>query len=303
MTQILSVIEEARQIGTRMVILGGGEPLLHDDFFDICECALAKGLDLFFTTNGVLVPERIKLFLKIQKYKGSFQIGVSLDGPTPEIHGYFRPKETFAAAVEAINLLQRAEFKVSVLSVLNKANIKVIPEFLGFLSTLGVSDVRFLPLMPVGRGRKYKEEMLSREEFYRIIRQKYQWKWVFKINVGLQMPWEFLFLPPEKRSPVPCEAGYLRLWISSNGDIFPCSYMSDLPIGNIHRNSISEVWNNSPVLKALRDPTLLKGTCASCEYRDGCRGGCRGLAYFLEGDYLCSDPYCPIVAQSKNVQV
>jgi radical SAM protein with 4Fe4S-binding SPASM domain len=145
--------------------------------------------------------------------------------------------------------------------------------------------------------------MFSPDEFHNFIRERQSWREAFRNNISIHFPWEFLFLPPEKRRASPCEAGYLRLWINSSGDIFPCSYLEELPIGNVYRDSISDVWNNSPVLKALRNPALLKGTCASCEYRDGCRGGCRGLAYFLEGDYLCSDPYCPIVVQSKSVQV
>jgi radical SAM protein with 4Fe4S-binding SPASM domain len=111
------------------------------------------------------------------------------------------------------------------------------------------------------------------------------------------MPGDFLFLPADTRHLAPCEAGYLRLWINSNGNMFPCAYMQDYPIGNIYKDSISDVWMNSPMLRKLRDPTLLKGACSTCNYLNGCRGGCRGLALFVEGDYLCADPYCPIVSQ------
>jgi len=97
-----------------------------------------------------------------------------------------------------------------------------------------------------------------------------------RINMGLHMPWEFLFDPLEKRHPSPCEAGYLRLWIDSKGDISPCAYMPDMSLGNIYKDSISDIWLNSPILRRLRDSSLLKGICSSCIYRDGCRGGCRG---------------------------
>ncbi|RLI78196.1 hypothetical protein DRP04_10405 [Archaeoglobales archaeon] len=296
---VVSIIDEAERIGVKELVLGGGEPLLYENFFEICEYALSKGLNLSFVTNGTLVPEKIDFFIKFRKYNKSLQVGISLDGHTPELHGYFRPKETFESVIEAINLLHKADIKVHVLCVLNKANIKKIPEFLNFLSMLNISDVRFLPFMPVGRGKKYKEELLPPDKYYNILREKHEWSRIFKINIGFHMPWEFLFLSPEKRRPSPCEAGYLRLWINSSGDMFPCAYMSDLPIGNVYRDSISDVWLNSPMLKKLRDPTLLKGACATCVYRDGCRGGCRGLAYFLEGDYLCADPYCPIVNREK----
>lgn len=301
--KLISIINAARNMGVKRLIFGGGEPLLYERLFDVCEYALIGGFKVSFVTNGTLVPEMMAAFSKILNYRDSFEVGVSLDGHSPEIHGYFRPAYTFYTAVEAIKLLKNAGFNVSVSCVLNKKNIKTIPEFIQFLLPFNLYGIRFLPFAPLGRGKNCTENMFSPDEFHNLIIEQRSWREAFRNNISIHFPWEFLFLPPEKRRASPCEAGYLRLWINSSGDIFPCSYLEELPIGNVYRDSISDVWNNSPVLKALRNPALLKGTCASCEYRDGCRGGCRGLAYFLEGDYLCSDPYCPIVVQSKSVQV
>jgi len=237
--------------------------------------------------------------LNLQKYNESLRIGISLDGHTPEIHGHFRPEDTFETAVEAIRMLHNADFNVHILCVLNKVNIKTIPQYLNFVSTLNISDIRFIPFMPVGRGIQYRDEMIRPEEFYTIIKNKKELCKNSGINIGLHMPWEFLFDPLEKRHPSPCEAGYLRLWIDSKGDISPCAYMPDMSLGNIYKDSISDIWLNSPILRRLRDSSLLKGICSSCIYRDGCRGGCRGLAKFLEGDFLCADPYCPTVSQRQ----
>ncbi|MEG3067408.1 MAG: radical SAM protein [Syntrophaceticus schinkii] len=296
----ISVIDETKRIGVKMLTLGGGEPLLYDDFFGVCEYALSGGMKLSFVTNGTLVSNFKNDFARIAKYKNMLYVGISLDGHTPELHGYFRPKESFWPAVEAIELLTRIGIKVYVLCVLNKVNITMIGEYLDFLSKYPIGNIRIMPLMPMGRGEAYIDEMPDSEEICNLIDNLS----VGDVNINLEshFPWEFLFLPPEKRKPSPCEAGYLRLWINYNGDIFPCAYMENIPVGNIYRDSISDVWNNSPMLNALRNPALLKGTCASCQYRDGCRGGCRGMAYFIEGDYLCSDPSCPIVVQNKNVQ-
>lgn len=301
--KLISIIDTAQKIGVKRLVFGGGEPLLYEQLFNVFEYALEQGFRVSFVTNGTLVSEMIDRFSKMLEYKHSFEVGVSLDGHTPEIHGYFRPAETFYPAVEAINLLKNKGFNVSVSCVVSKGNIKTIPELLRYLLPFNLYGIRFLPFAPLGRGRDCIEEMFSPDELYGLIKEQQNWRKVFGKNISIHFPWEFLSLPPEKRQPSPCEAGYLRLWINSKGDIFPCSHMEDLSCGNVYQDSIADVWNNSPVLKALRNPSLLKGTCASCQYRDGCRGGCRGLAYFMEGDYLCSDPYCPIVVQNKNVQV
>lgn len=294
---VTSIIDEAQRIGIKELVLGGGEVLLYENFFDICRHALSKGLRISFATNGTLIPEKINEFSKFDTYNRYVKVGLSLDGHTPEVHGHFRPKETFGQVVDAIRLLHEADVDVHILCVLNRENIKLIPEFLDFVFKLEISDVRFIPFMPVGRGAQYRNEMVSPRELYAVLQQKQNWCKAFGSNIGLHMPWEFLFHPPESRRPSPCEASYLRLWIDSNGDIFPCAFLSDFAIGNVYHDSIGDVWLNSPILKQLRDPTLLKGACSTCNYRNGCRGGCRGLAQFLEGDYLCTDPYCPIVNQ------
>lgn len=292
---VMSIINEAIKLDIKEIALGGGEVLLYKDFFEICEYILSNEIGLAFTTNGLLVSENMDSFLNLKTYDTSFKVGISLDGHNSDLHGYFRPKETFEIALNSINILMNADIDVHILTVLNKKNINYIPEILDFFSHMGISDIRFIPFMPVGRGEQFRDEMLSPDDFYSILHEKHNLSNIYKINIGLQMPWDFLLQPPKNRHPNPCEAGYLRLWIDSNGDIFPCAFLSDSTIGNVYHDSISDVWLNSPILRQLRDPTLLNGTCSSCSYRDDCRGGCRGLAQFLGGNFLCSDPYCPIV--------
>jgi len=110
--------------------------------------------------------------LNLQKYNESLRIGISLDGHTPELHGHFRPEETFETAVEAIRMLHNANFNVHILCVLNKVNIKTIPQYLNFVSTLNISDIRFIPFMPVGRGMQYRDEMIPPEEFYKVLKRQ-----------------------------------------------------------------------------------------------------------------------------------
>lgn len=49
------LFDEAQRIGTRTVVLTGGEPLLHPQFFEIVAAARARGLSVNVTTNGTLV--------------------------------------------------------------------------------------------------------------------------------------------------------------------------------------------------------------------------------------------------------
>jgi radical SAM protein with 4Fe4S-binding SPASM domain len=64
-----------------------------------------------------------------------------------------------------------------------------------------------------------------------------------------------------------------------------------LAVGNVRRESIVELYRNAPLMRHLRDPTMLKGRCGRCPYREVC-GGSRARAYALTGDPFAEDPTC-----------
>lgn len=90
-----------------------------------------------------------------------------------------------------------------------------------------------------------------------------------------------------------CPAGRIYCNIQPNGDVTPCMFMPEYPVaGNLKTQSFEETWN-SQTFQALRDRAYLKGRCRECKFAVVC-GGCRAKAAAYEGDYLASDPTCPI---------
>ena len=70
-------------------------------------------------------------------------------------------------------------------------------------------------------------------------------------------------------------------------------FMPGYPVaGNVRNQSFEEIWNSN-TFQALRDRSSLKGRCRECRSVMVC-GGCRAKAAAYEGDYLASDPTCPI---------
>ena len=99
-----------------------------------------------------------------------------------------------------------------------------------------------------------------------------------------------------------CLAGSAVCFISHQGEVFPCGYLP-VKAGDLRRQSFAEIWEQSPVFAALRDPDGLKGKCGVCEFRKICLG-CRARAYAATGDYLAEEPFCsyqPRVRQSATV--
>ena len=87
-----------------------------------------------------------------------------------------------------------------------------------------------------------------------------------------------------------CLAGTAVCFVSHVGDIYPCGYLP-VSAGSVRQQPFSEIWHDSPVFKALRDPEALHGKCGDCRYQAIC-AGCRARAYSESGDYLAAEPFC-----------
>lgn len=87
-----------------------------------------------------------------------------------------------------------------------------------------------------------------------------------------------------------CLAGTGVAFISYQGEVYPCGYLPTLA-GNLHRQSLEEIWEKAPVFLQLRDTNLLKGKCGYCEFRNVCMG-CRARAFAATGDYMDEEPFC-----------
>ena len=80
------------------------------------------------------------------------------------------------------------------------------------------------------------------------------------------------------------------VFISHLGEVFPSGFLP-LSAGNVRRQSLADIYQNSPLFVALRDTSRLKGKCGVCEFRQIC-GGSRARAYALTGDPFAEEPCC-----------
>jgi radical SAM protein with 4Fe4S-binding SPASM domain len=80
------------------------------------------------------------------------------------------------------------------------------------------------------------------------------------------------------------------LFVSHVGEIMPSGFLP-IPVGNVREMAIAHAYRETPLFRQLRTPSLLKGRCGRCEFRDIC-GGSRSRAYGLTGDPFETDPWC-----------
>ncbi|WP_167358005.1 radical SAM protein [Burkholderia territorii] len=117
--QCLAIIDEARDHRAYMLVLSGGEPLLHRDFDLIVEYARTAGLlPLVGLTGAGVTDEHVETLCR----HGIPSVQVSLDGATARSNDAIRGAGSFNEVGDAIVRLRAAGLKVNLALCLHEQN-------------------------------------------------------------------------------------------------------------------------------------------------------------------------------------
>jgi MoaA/NifB/PqqE/SkfB family radical SAM enzyme len=168
---VVRYIGEAEALGVREFYFTGGEPFLHPDLMRMVEAALAVA-PVTVLTNGTLIDEALadRLAHTAGAARYSFEIRISLDGPTAKENDAVRGRGSFAAALRTVRLLaERGLYPiVTATEILNPSPTDRLYERLrARLIEAGVERprIKILPVLPIGRcAPRADERRLTRED-------------------------------------------------------------------------------------------------------------------------------------------
>ena len=308
--EAFSVIDQIRATGRPVVVLSGGEPLLRDDVYDIARYGTEQGLRMVMGTSGYLIDHDVAGKLSDA---GIRSVAISLDSKNATIHDSFRGLDgVWERAVAAIGHCRDAGIGVQINMSVMRSAMSEVEDVIGLGTSLGVMDYQLFFPVPTGRARQI--EPRSPEEYEDLIRQILVRHRDSHLNIRPTCAPQFRRIAEEIGIQNPawgrgCLAGITYCRIFANGDVTPCPYLP-VSAGNVRTTPFEEIWNNSPLFAALRNPRLLTGKCGHCEFKTTC-GGCRARAYrredaasplwcdglatptTLNGECCGEDPWCP----------
>jgi len=303
-----AVIDQIRELGSPVVILSGGEPLMRDDIFAIARYGTEKGLKMAMGTSGVMIDGDVARALK---EAGIRRVAISIDSADPAVHDRFRGLPgAWERAVEGIRHCVRAGIGVQINTTVLSPEIQAIDDVVALGTGLGVTDYQLFFPVPTGRGGEVS--WLTPQVYEDLIRKVLVAYRGSGVNIRPTCAPQFRRIADTHGIENPswgrgCIAGIRYCRIFADGDVTPCPYLP-ARAGNVRELPFKEIWNGSPVFSALRDPSLLTGKCGRCGYRDVC-GGCRARSYtneremtdmcggiswpeHLAGDLCGEDPWC-----------
>jgi MoaA/NifB/PqqE/SkfB family radical SAM enzyme len=252
------------RLGSLIISLAGGEPLIREDLDDVIRVLNAAHHFPILITNGWYVDEaRAKAILAA----GLQEISVSVDYADAKRHDAQRGREgSWARAVRALELLHRnrpdSRNRVHLITVLMDDNIDDIEPLIKLSRDLGVTFM--VNLYSWNRGTKRRR--LPHEK---VTAHLLDLKRKYPEFVTLTSYLERLDQAVEQGGVGDCQTGKLLLNIDNRGNVARCTEMLDQPVGNLLRESMDDIAGR------LRDVQRTR-PCAQCWT------SCRGFAESMQ---------------------
>ena len=311
--EIHAVMDDLRAFRVPVLILSGGEPLLHPDIFPISRRAREMGFYVALSSNGTLIDEKnIGSIAAI----GYDYVGISLDG-IGATNDRFRVMDgAFDAALKGIRLCHEAGIKVGLRFTMTMDNAHELPAILKLLEDEGIDKFYLSHLNYAGRGNANRGD----DAYHAITRQAMDL--LFETCRRLQKEGRekefvtgnndadgvYLLHWVKRNHPDLADhmRGKLEQWggnatgvnvanIDNLGNVHPDTMWWHRILGNVRQRPFSEIWmdTSDPVMAGLKQrPRTVGGRCARCGYFMICNGNTRVRAERLYGDPWAEDPGC-----------
>ncbi len=315
--EIFSVMEDLKTFKVPVLILSGGEPLLHPDIFSISQRAKDMGFYVALSSNGTLITED-----NIEKIAAiNYQyIGISLDG-MEQTHDQFRQKPgSFKDSIRGIRLCRKHGIKAGIRFTLTQDNVYDFPDMLKLMDDEDIDKFYLSHLNYGGRGNKNRKDdaafQMTRQVMDQLFEACLNWEQqgIEREIVTGNNDADAVYFLHWVRKNFPEQVQHIKTkleqWggnasgvnvanIDNLGNVHPDTFWWHYHLGNVKERPFSEIWQDisDPLMARLKqNPRPLKGRCQSCGYQKICNGNTRVRAQQIYNDAWAEDPGCYLTA-------
>lgn len=294
LAQVSRLFDEFEEVGVKLVRIAGGEPFVRRDIEEILQLAGHRSFTTIVLTNGLPVRRRhIELALKLPSIDS---FAFSIDGVNAERHWRSRGcHANFKRIMRSVEICNELGLKHSMMTVVTSEVVRKMKDLVSFAAAQNMFELRFILPGYTGAARNRPEAFPTWGEWQTAI---VDLTIFIAENVGA--PNVHLLFPHEDPVPIEiyrplieaglsdeieriwgipwglhggplgsglshCQAGKNNLTILPNGDAYGCDLMRnllDMKCGNVVSEGVRHVFEESEVLKVLRNSSTVHG-CAS----------------------------------------
>lgn len=269
------VLDDLRELGSLNLVLSGGEPLAHPEFFQIAEAARARAFAIRIFTNGSLIDDATAARIAPLR---PLAVEISLHGATADVHDATTGKRgSFEALVRGVEALKNHGVRVTIKTPVTKINEHQFEDIARLVHSWGL-EYRFDATMtPRDDGDasplQYRVSPETLRKLTEVAAATGSLATMNRVEGGFN-----------------CGLGRLTMAIDPEGNVFPCPQWRHRAMGNVRETPLREMWPNSLVrieaAKVARDANdrLVEMGGAAAEF-----SFCPALAYEQTGDPLTPD--------------
>jgi len=281
--------------GLMEVRLTGGEPTTHPEIINIIRKFQENNVYVSLATNGVFNK---KTLVELSEQENIWII-CSIDG-NRETHNRYRP-DTFDKIISNMLFLKskNPKLRIRINTILTKENKNQIQDLAEICKLLEAESITLIPLRPQVRNKEILEQMVTSEEFRKVIQDLISAKRNHGVNFTTTIETVYkdeILADPIFTKRSSCAAGREGTNLDYDAEknqfiVYGCSYSpaSDLtenPLirdpfiaGSFSPNNIDkfyDIWKDNDNWIIYRDLDLKSKPCLDCLYyqRNKCTGSC-----------------------------
>ena len=288
----LHIAEEMKEAGTLFVLLTGGEPMMHPQFWEIYRGLRSMGMVVTINSNGTLIGRGAA-----ERFASDLprRVNITLYGADNDTYSRLcRNPHGFEQAMAGIRLLKERQVPVKLNASIVPENKEDLPKLLQIADDLDLPievNTYMFPCIRNGRNAYDPAARLSFQEAADCDIQIRRWeqKERFAAYAGeILKKWERAGESPAHSRQIVCRAGKSSCWINWKREMTPCVFMEQ-PAVPISGGKALEGWRQ---IVAACAGIQLAEACGTCPKREICQR-CAAAAYWETGEfggvpeYLC----------------
>jgi len=263
------ILDQYVEMGGICVTLSGGEALMNKDILKMMRYCREKDLQMSLLTNLIALKDE---HLPVMKEVNLSLVQVSLYSMDAELHDKITTvKGSFDKTKAAIEKLYAADIPVQISCPVMKANKDGYDKVMEYAHSLHMkARTDYIMMAQADLDTSNLANRLSLEETEHVIRDIMTYNVDYKEITLEQEP--LSSIPREEFAEMPlCGAGINDLCVTVNGDVYPCAGWQDYVVGNVFKQPLKDIWENSPKLAEVREVRQKDfPKCLTCEARDYC---------------------------------
>lgn len=258
---------DMKDFGVPIVTIGGGEPTLRQDIWEIIKNFKKHGIQVQLTTNGLKMTTTQR---KAMYESGLDRVTISMDSHIPKTYEKIRGvdgAEQVLANIQTLLKEKPTHLQVDTNTVLCKENMDTFLDTVDYLISVGLPQVNFSAVTTSGNNYLMIESKASLAEIPlaqvdHIIQGLLDRK---KQTGKIQQSKTFIrglanYYRDPSKIVFPCYAGYLTVDIFQDGSVHGCG---NLPrVANIRDGTLKEIWLSHKANENRRD--MAQGKCPNC---------------------------------------